>query len=1094
MLGYMPAIIMQVIGVIIPFVGIIVLLRKGQGTSNMYLVMANFGALIMNWSSYLMLRSAGLFEALAIYKSEYVGSVIFVLFFFMFIKTFLDGGKKSKRNFRIVYSIFIFNELVALGAVVFDNPYAYKDVEYSYVEDNGKMFVDDQEMHVNMLRKPVHERNLFSSSEESNELQLRDDTSKGYAVLSWANGHILFLRYIGLTLGVINALVYSIKNTIKQKNKTERLNYIYLSGAEGVVLIALLITLFSKSLFTIAPLLISMAVLWVICGTASGNVLLVADMGRSWVLDHSESIFIILDREGRFLDANGYTRQVVPGLLNLPKYSFIPDALSEALFSDNSELEYDGHTYVKKVSDIEVAGRKVGYSITIVDMTEHYGLMAQIESERQKAIDANNAKSNFMSNMSHEIRTPMNAIVGMTEIMLRHEQDEFNAEYLRNIRSSGNALLSVVNDILDFSKIESGKLEIIPEEYEIMEVLNDLSLIFLNRIGDKPLELIYDIDPNMPLKFFGDPVRIRQILLNIVNNGIKYTDSGYVKLSMKVKRYYEDVISLECAVEDTGIGIKEEDLPKLFSTFSQVDTKRNRGKEGTGLGLSIAKQLVELMGGEIKIESEYGKGSTFKFRLLQKVVDYTPAVGIKRQDDIYVSGFTVSEIVKDSLKRICDAYDNVHYVEPEDVLGEKIEKLDFLFSDRNCVCEAGFTKEDREIIIKYNAEFVMIHNPMRYTPECDNITVVNAPIYTLNFCMAINHEVLSFEQKQGQMMSYTAPEARILVVDDNEMNRKVVAGLLEPVNCIIDNANDGKQAVAKVESNEYDLVLMDHMMPIMDGIEATNAIRAKEGEYYQKLPIIALSANALAEAREQFLSNGMNDFLAKPIKTIELFKIVRKYLPDDKIIEGTETVEEASASDYDEIPVIEGLDVAAGIENSGGLKLFNMLIVDYYKLIDRKAAKLEQYLYDGFIRDFTIEVHALKNTSRMIGALELSDMFYQLEQAGNHEDYDTIDRMSGPTIELFRSYKAILEPHVAVDTQEKEEVDTEEIISTLNKIKDCMDGFDLDGVDEAMKQLDNYVVPDKISDKMEELGSLITDVAMEEVIALCSQMIAELEG
>ena len=256
-------------------------------------------------------------------------------------------------------------------------------------------------------------------------------------------------------------------------------------------------------------------------------------------------------------------------------------------------------------------------------------LMEKLKAEKERADEANEAKSQFLSSMSHEIRTPMNAIVGMTDIVLREELPSNVREYLNNIKNSGDALLTIINDILDFSKIESGKLEIVEEEYEPMSMLHDVSMIFLNRIGDKPVELLYDIDPDMPTRLTGDDQRVRQIVINLMNNAIKYTDSGYVRLKADVERLGEREMNLIFSVEDTGQGIREEDLGKLFNSFQQVDMKKNYKKEGTGLGLAISKQLVELMHGTLGVSSTYGEGSIFTFTIPQKIVDATPAARLK---------------------------------------------------------------------------------------------------------------------------------------------------------------------------------------------------------------------------------------------------------------------------------------------------------------------------------------------------------------------------------------------------------------------------------------------------------------------------------
>lgn len=396
-------------------------------------------------------------------------------------------------------------------------------------------------------------------------------------------------------------------------------------------------------------------------------------------------------------------------------------------------------------------------------------LIERLQEEKERADDANEAKSQFLSNMSHEIRTPMNAIVGLAEVLLRKDWEEQEAKYLHHIKSSGEALLSLINDLLDFSKIEAGKLVICEEDYDPEELVEELKPIFTNRIGSKRVEMKYDIDPKLPRMLCGDEKRIRQIILNLVNNAIKFTEIGHVRLSLQVKDTRSDAVLLLVSVQDTGTGIHSEDQGVLFDAFTQVDIKKNRAKEGTGLGLAICKQLVELMGGEIQVRSEYGYGSEFYFTLWQKAVS-RETVGDRKADQ----------------------------------------------------------------------------NTVKYRTESS--------------------------------FGFTLPEARVLLVDDNLINQEVAKALLEPLKLQIEVAQNGLEAVQMAKHKQYDLILMDHYMPVMDGIEATMRIRELDGEYYKTVPIIALTADALASDREKFLAAGMNDLVTKPIQIKEICSKIQYFI------------------------------------------------------------------------------------------------------------------------------------------------------------------------------------------------------------------------
>ena len=299
-----------------------------------------------------------------------------------------------------------------------------------------------------------------------------------------------------------------------------------------------------------------------------------------------------------------------------------------------------------------------------------------------------------------------------------------------------------------------------------------------------------------------------------------------------------------------------------------------------------------------------------------------------------------------------------------------------------------------------------------------------------------------------------------------------------------------------IQENRYDLVFMDHMMPVMDGVEATIAVRKLEGDYYQNLPIVALTANATMEARENFKQNGLNDFVAKPIKVKEICKCIRKWLPLEKIQVG-KTVSHAEGMSQKqgvgkEMPVIKGLNVETGIENSGSKELFLSLLGDFYKLIDPKSTKMEKCLADGLLRDYTIEVHALKNTARMIGALELSEKFYRLEQLGNANEQEMLEKETPDVLTLYRSYKEILEPYGRMQEQNKKDVPVQDMIHSLEVLRDAVDGFDLDGADEAMQAIEGYVFPEELVNRIEELSAYVADVAMEEIINLTGSIIEEL--
>ena len=387
----------------------------------------------------------------------------------------------------------------------------------------------------------------------------------------------------------------------------------------------------------------------------------------------------------------------------------------------------------------------------VYDLTKEKNMLEQL-------VRANEAKSQFLANMSHEIRTPINGILGMDSMLLKECKDEVLREYAKNIQSAGQSLLSIINDILDISKIESGKLEILPIKYELFSILNDCYNLTKAKLQEKPLEFEIRVNENLPSWLYGDEVRIRQIINNFLSNAVKYTKQGKVTFCLDYEQKSDEQIRLVISVADTGIGIREEDLGKLFTSFTRIEEKRNRNIEGTGLGLSLTKNLVDLMGGEVIVESTYGRGSCFTARIPQKIVDATPMGDFSRRYQQYLSS------------------------------------------------------------------------------------------------------------SDDDTLSFSAPEAKILVVDDVEMNLKVVKGLLKETQIQIDTAVSGRQCLERVKTTRYDVIFLDHMMPEMDGIETLQNMKLLKDNLNREVPVIMLTANAIVGAKEEYIQAGFTDYLTKPIQ------------------------------------------------------------------------------------------------------------------------------------------------------------------------------------------------------------------------------------
>ena len=929
-------------------------------------------------------------------------------------------------------------------------------------------------------------------------------------------GPVCMIYYCSVAIYVVAMVSACVRRYIQQINETERHRLLAFFSIIGVMLIG-----WAGNLFhwfrgydsTLVANLISVIILS--SYLYKDKVLDTLSMAQDQAIDELSDGLVVLDQNNMMLYHNRKAGELYP-LENSGSLPAIIEELDDCII-EKRNIERDNRVYEVSSRLLTKENNYFGKMYVFNDITDsfNYARNAKEQAEimkglKERAEAANQAKSTFVSNITHEIRTPMNAIVGMTEILLREELSEQDRGYLVNIKNSGNALLSIVNDILDFSKMESGKMELVEDEYEPLAMLNDLSMIFLTRIGEKDMEILFDIDEKMPKKLYGDGLRFRQVIINIVNNAIKFTERGFVKLQIRVGNINGDHMELLVSVKDTGQGIREEDLDKLFGSFQQVDSKRNRGKEGTGLGLSISKQLVELMGGSIGVRSTYGEGSEFYFNIIQKVIDIQPAAEIHVEDaqnQLKVGGFFDKKYLWDELRNLTEKYD-VSCL-PYEEWSKSHEQLDCFFTDM-----ASYDKlaGDLDNYSTQMGEIYVLLNPLLEECNAAGVTAIDKPLYTFNFSRLINHESLYVGTVTEDYMNFTAPNVSILVVDDNEINLEVTEGLLEPLQMQIDLADSGKRALQMIEKKKYHLIFMDHMMPVMDGIETTERIRRLSDEYYHTVPIIALTANALMDAREQFAKAGMNDFVAKPIEMKEICKCLKKWLPDELIVpvDSSEQKKEIKkeknpaavrSSDEntagvqkDSLPDLPGINAADGIKYSGSEKLWYKLLGDFYKLIDAKANKLEKCLADGLIKDYTIEVHALKNTARMVGAGQLSEWFHRMEDCGNAGDVETITRETPDLLNELRSFKDILRPYGEAGNQNKREATAEELTEILTRMRDAMDGFDLDGVDEAMQELEQVRIPDNCMELMEQLRVAVVDVMMEEVMKTADEMIAALQG
>lgn len=712
------------------------------------------------------------------------------------------------------------------------------------------------------------------------------------------------------------------------------------------------------------------------------------------------------------------------------------------------------------ILDKENIDNAARFLYTIANILSDMAYGKYLALQANKAIErAANMKSDFLANMSHEIRTPMNAVIGMAEMALREELPPAARDYIHQIRSSGKALLTIINDILDFSKIESGKMDIIPVEYEPMSIINDVSNILVTRLKDNNVEFILDISPNIPHKLFGDNIRIKQILLNIANNAVKFTSKGQVAIHMSHTVLSDDEITLCVSVEDTGIGIKEEDLGKLFKSFQQVDSKRNRNIEGTGLGLAISRQLLVLMNGEIHVESRYEKGSTFSFTLPQKVVDRENCIQVKNPDSVTAVALIGNPYIKRQLEIDC-GYLGVEY--REFVSTEELSDISALKSVFLFIEQAMFTTELEEYINnepQVTAVLLMDHSDT-WEYNIPKLLYVKKPLYTLNEAMIFNRESLHYygEDSEDIELDFTAPAAKVLIVDDNAINLTVAEGLLEPLKMDIDTALSGKEAIGKISVHHYDIVFMDHMMPELDGVETTHIIRRFHTEY-NDVPIIALTANAVDGVQDMFLKEGMNDFIAKPIEVKTLISKVKQWLPVEKIQRLDSSQKSATKQTSAKEIVVGDLDTKSAMKLLGSEKVFWNVLKDYYRVIDKKSKLIKELTEKEDWAGYTIEVHALKSASKQVGANALSEKAAAMEKAGNARDVEQIRACTDDMLQMYRGYLPVLEPFFVekqVQDTGKTDISTEVLHQMFAGMREALDNLDFDSMEQIIGKMEQY--------------------------------------
>ncbi len=782
------------------------------------------------------------------------------------------------------------------------------------------------------------------------------ETAQGHHYLDIEYGPLYFPVLIVLRLGVpfilsIYALLKAVLQRQDEKDTRQYLVFLFLSLLPVVALLVYILKL--TNVYDLSPVTLGLVLSAVEILVWRRRNFDFRRIAAETVIDNMADGVITLDGNKRLVSYNFAAGNMFPALLDYRRGDVLAGVKQnpDDMFLEDSwrrfqwqERFYESHS--KQICS--KSGVCMGYVFLLLDITDTAVYIEEINKLRMQAEKANIAKSEFLANMSHEIRTPMNAIVGLSDIMMEESRDREMMVHAKDIQSAARNLLAIINDILDLSKVEAGKMELVYNDYYLKNAVGEVVGMMDMAASQKGLLMKYEYDKTLPCRYNGDDVRIRQILVNLLNNAIKFTDDGYVRITVSgTPGENENEMFLKFRIEDTGCGISDEDKEKIFDDFTQVDVRRNHNVEGTGLGLSITKHLIRLMNGSISVESVYGEGAAFTVVIPQKVVDYR----------------TIAE-----------------------------------------------------------------------TPDVESVA--------------------------EELACFTARGCKVLVVDDNRINQKVAKGMLAPYDLELQEAQSGKQAIEMVKKTCFDIIFMDHMMPGMDGIEAVRIIRSECGENGTRPVIIALTANAMAGAKEKFLDNGFQDFLAKPLNRKMLNDALRKWIPPDFIEDISEEAGEEPDLQWDPGTIrIEGINAEIAAGNQFGSREEYLDLLDLYCLEGKgKTGLLQQLFVDQNYEAYEVEVHGLKSASANIGAEEFSAMARAHEEAAVRGDVDFIQNEFAHLLftytKLMDDIQRFLDETRGIAEEEgTEELSGEELLQRVDEALRLLEGFDSKGCAEIVDGL-----------------------------------------
>ncbi len=714
---------------------------------------------------------------------------------------------------------------------------------------------------------------------------------------------------------------------------------------------------------------------------------------------------------------------------------------------------------------------------------------------------AERTKDDFLANISHEIRTPINTIAGMSEILANEDLKDDVREKVQDLQGASRNLVTLVSDMLDFAEIQSGKLELTESSYNLTSTINDIVNIINNQKKNKEIEFILDIDTDIPALLVGDEQKLKRAMLNILSNAVKFTEVGCVVLEISCRRESYGV-NLCITVRDTGIGIDSSQLHNVFNSFSMVDTKRNRQEGGVGLGLAIAQAIIEKMGGFISVRSKKGEGSEFQIIVPQKVEQYEPMIVLENPLRfnvlVYIdmNQFFISSVKSEYGNNIRNITENlgivVHVCRNLNELKRRIER-NYITHIFITLYEYTMDESYFNGLAKQTGVVIILEETEDYRVHSDDIIRLYKPFYALPVSIILKggkrYNNLSRENMNRNM--FIAPDAKILIVDDNTINLRVESSLMKNYRFTIDTALSGMEALEKLESKDYDMVFMDHMMPEMDGVDTLHRIRDKAGIYYANIPVIAITANAVAGAKEMLIAEGFQDFLSKPVEIASMHRILEKYLPDAKKIydfeDDTTDVQsgETVYNNHERDTIYEQLhnpqasvkepgaetaweDTAADIDEKqgalycGSLEDFEDILKIHYEDYEENSRKIQAFYDSKDWKNYVILVHGLKSSMKSVGIMKLSDMCLGLELAGKENRIDYILKNHDAMMaEYGRIHDVIgnrlgITQKINADLTNIKNLDEDSLAGLLNRFENAVYSFDEEQMLSILNELMDY--------------------------------------